>query len=46
MRKIKALVGPSILASDFANLQSECQSVLDYGVDFLHIDIMDGYMFL
>ena len=35
-------VSPSILACDFANLQSEIKKVEDAGVEYLHIDVMDG----
>ena len=35
-------ISPSILACDFANLQSEIKKVEDAGVDYLHIDVMDG----
>lgn len=34
---------PSILASDFANLESEIKKCETAGVDILHLDIMDGH---
>ena len=42
MRKLQAVIGPSILSADFANLYTDCQHVLDCGANSLHIDIMDG----
>lgn len=36
------IVAPSILASDFANLEREVKMVNDSQADWLHIDIMDG----
>lgn len=39
----KILIAPSILAADFANLQSEAADVQAAGADLLHIDIMDGH---
>jgi ribulose-phosphate 3-epimerase len=39
----KILVAPSILASDFANLESEINRVTEAGTDLLHIDVMDGH---
>ncbi|MHA6247790.1 ribulose-phosphate 3-epimerase [Pontibacter sp. CAU 1760] len=36
------LIAPSVLASDFANLQSEVEMLNKSQADWLHIDIMDG----
>lgn len=36
------LIAPSMLASDFANLEREVKMVNDSQADWLHIDIMDG----
>jgi ribulose-phosphate 3-epimerase len=39
----KALVAPSILAADFADLGADCRDVMAQGADLLHVDIMDGH---
>jgi ribulose-phosphate 3-epimerase len=36
------LIGPSLLACDFANLASEIHRVEDAGAQILHLDVMDG----
>lgn len=36
------VLAPSILTADFANLESEIKKLERGGVDFLHIDVMDG----
>lgn len=36
------LIAPSILACDFANLQSECEMVNQSQADWFHLDVMDG----
>lgn len=39
---MKAIVAPSILASDFANLQKEITMINESEADWIHIDVMDG----
>ena len=36
------LIAPSLLASDFANLQSECEMINNSEADWYHLDVMDG----
>jgi ribulose-phosphate 3-epimerase len=36
------LIAPSILASDFANLQSEITMINESQADWIHVDVMDG----
>lgn len=36
------LLAPSLLASDFANLQREIEMINDSEADWFHIDVMDG----
>jgi ribulose-phosphate 3-epimerase len=33
-----------MLSSDFARLAEEAQRMLDSGADYLHMDVMDGYL--
>ncbi len=37
------LISPSILSSDFANLQKEIEAVAACGADLVHVDVMDGH---
>lgn len=43
---VKAKIAPSMLSSDFANLASEAHRMLNFGADWLHMDIMVLYWFL
>ena len=36
------LIAPSLLASDFANLQKECEMLNKSEADWYHLDVMDG----
>ena len=36
------VLSPSLLASDFANLEREISKVYENGCEYLHLDIMDG----
>ncbi|PRY15560.1 ribulose-phosphate 3-epimerase [Pontibacter ummariensis] len=39
---MKPIIAPSVLASDFANLQSEVEMLNKSQADWLHVDVMDG----
>ncbi|KAI1468916.1 ribulose-phosphate 3-epimerase [Daldinia caldariorum] len=39
----KAIIAPSILSADFAQLGAECARTMEQGADWLHVDIMDGH---
>jgi len=37
------LVAPSILSSDFGNLERDVKAICEAGCDLVHIDVMDGH---
>ncbi|KAF2278233.1 ribulose-phosphate 3-epimerase [Westerdykella ornata] len=38
-----AIIAPSILSADFAELGKACSDTIKQGADWLHVDIMDGH---
>lgn len=37
------IIAPSILSSDFANLENEIKRLQQNGADWVHVDVMDGH---
>ena len=37
-------IAPSMLSCDFACMADEARRMTDAGADYLHMDIMDGYL--
>ena len=42
MGEVRAKISPSILAADFARLGDDVRDICGRGIDYLHVDVMDG----
>lgn len=38
-----AIINPSVLSADFAELGKACCDAMDWSSDWLHLDVMDGH---
>jgi ribulose-phosphate 3-epimerase len=39
---MEIIIAPSILAADFANLQTDITMINESAADWIHVDVMDG----
>ena len=40
---MEMILAPSMLSADFAHLEEDLRAAMQHGVNFLHVDVMDGY---
>ena len=38
-----AIINPSVLSADFAELGKACRDAMEWGSNWLHLDVMDGH---
>ena len=42
--KYKNILSPSILSADFGNLARDIHTIDEAGAEYIHIDVMDGFL--
>ncbi len=42
MKQLKKMISPSLMCADFLNLGEELNALETHGIEYLHIDLMDG----
>jgi hypothetical protein len=43
VKRLQAVIAPSMLASDFASLAAEAENIVRNGADWLHMDVMVSF---